>query len=75
MDIQFALKSQFFHLFNFFTFFSDVNGRKVTLLSIPRFSDTRMCVAVNLRNLQCQPICFSVDGNALAETSSPEAEK
>ncbi|XP_063607268.1 DNA polymerase delta subunit 2-like [Penaeus indicus] len=60
---------------SFGTTVKDVNGHKVTLVSIPRFSDSGMCVAVNLRNLQCQPICFSVDGNTLTETSSPEAEK
>ncbi|XP_042872791.1 DNA polymerase delta subunit 2-like isoform X1 [Penaeus japonicus] len=60
---------------SFGTTVKDVNGHKVTLVSIPKFSDAGMCVVVNLRTLQCQPLCFSVDGNTLGDASSPEAEK
>ncbi|XP_053574114.1 DNA polymerase delta subunit 2 [Bombina bombina] len=34
-------------------------GQRVLLLAIPEFSSTQTACLVNLRTLQCQPICFS----------------
>ncbi|XP_069170997.1 DNA polymerase delta subunit 2 [Procambarus clarkii] len=50
-------------------------GHKVTLVSVPRFSSTSTCVLVNLRTLQCQPMCFSADSLDLIDSCKQEAEK
>ncbi|XP_071546899.1 DNA polymerase delta subunit 2 [Panulirus ornatus] len=51
------------------------DDHKITLVSIPRFSSTGMCVLMNLRTLQCQALRFSADCFSTDDCSSPEAEK
>ncbi|XP_068244383.1 DNA polymerase delta subunit 2 [Palaemon carinicauda] len=48
----------------------------VTLVSVPKFNETGTCVLVNLRTLECRPICISVEGMDECDSkSSPDAEK
>jgi len=46
-------------------------GQKVLLVTLPRFSQSKMCVLVNLRTLECQPIKF----DATFPASSPETSR
>ncbi|XP_072167647.1 DNA polymerase delta subunit 2-like [Diadema setosum] len=39
-------------------------GKDVLLVTVPSFHETKSCVIVNLRTLDCQPLVFSSDLNA-----------
>ncbi|KAJ4429360.1 hypothetical protein ANN_28122 [Periplaneta americana] len=45
-------------------------GQKVRLICIPAFSKSCSCVVVNLKNLDCYPVCFGA-----AEPKSPMPDK
>lgn len=52
-------------------------GQSVRLVSVPRFSQTRTLVLVNLSNLQCQPITFDADFSMICDDNqgSPDVDK
>ncbi|KAK3089341.1 hypothetical protein FSP39_002854 [Pinctada imbricata] len=49
-------------------------GQEVLLISIPKFVDTKTCVLVNLRSLECQPMQFQTDFTGM-DSESPEVDK
>ena len=39
----------------------DINGYSVLLVSVPKFSNTKTLVKINLKELNCQTICFDTE--------------
>ena len=54
--------------------FAGAGGQVVSLITVPRFSQTNTCVLVSLKTLQCQPITFNASFPA-ANQESPDVDK
>jgi len=55
----------------------EINGKSILLVALPRFSQSKSIVTVNLKDLECSVLSFdtSLDADWLEEPESPEPQK